>query len=465
MIFWHIVFFFVSGQIIASDVNWDDFYQKLTDQRQDNLQVLEERAEEALVLKNLATEAGITFLIRSHDGLSFSSSNGLYEHLLRILHQKKRLGNFSREERKQASAVGLFLRDLLEKKPKTSKEKYIFGKLLDGAYREGLLILFRYDESLRHGIRFSYFKSFELENSIPDEKISQVIFQEGLLDGKFLFSIKAMKTHLSTYLEKIHQPLLAVTTEEAPEIRKLIDGLKSAYENIQAFETTLRHPQFPKGERDWIRSLFCSEEEMQEEEKKTCPICWTDDSPIDLHPCGHGCCRSCFDKLLQRSLESGSWRCPDPSCKADWVFFTSHKERAKEIGFDGEDIFIQCLGKEVGLEIASCPYDGCNRKILKLLPRFNLPLYQDVVTCGNPKHRFCRSCFVTDLFKEMHPQGFCPEGPRHKFLERLNREIIKKNGGIECPNCNALCIRQDGCPNVTCERCHHHFQISSRYQD
>ena len=188
-------------------------------------------------------------------------------------------------------------------------------------------------------------------------------------------------------------------------------------------------------------------EELEEEEKKECPICgdlFIVNRKNKVKNCSHSFCDGCWYDFLSIKIKENklpSIKCLDYNCdsKLSDEFIISIIKSDK-------DLMKKYKKYKIELEIINnpnkklCPFPNCD-SYLELKD-----LKEKYVTCEN-NHTFCFLCL-----KKPHGENPCEEKMDKSIIEYALNNFVKK-----CPNCSIIIEKNNGCNHITCTKCQYQW--------
>ena len=188
-------------------------------------------------------------------------------------------------------------------------------------------------------------------------------------------------------------------------------------------------------------------EELEEEEKKECPICGDEfmvNRKNKVKNCSHAFCDECWYDFLSIKIKENklpSIKCLDYNCDSKLS-----DEFIINILKSDKDLIKKYKKYKIELEIINnpnkklCPFPNCD-SFLELKD-----LKEKYVICEN-NHTFCFLCL-----KKPHGENPCEEKMDKSIIEYALNNFVKK-----CPNCSIIIEKNNGCNHITCSKCQYQW--------
>lgn len=199
-----------------------------------------------------------------------------------------------------------------------------------------------------------------------------------------------------------------------------------------------------------------NEEDTLTKEINYCPVCMEGINSEDFFAldCGHLICRGCITNFIRihiRDKTSITYFCLFGNCKneytsemiaeficnEDWIKYKA-LVRKKEIWK---------IHLENNKNLVNCPYPDCEE--LVQINNFNLGISTYDVCASN--HRFCTKC---RCLLSNHSSLNCSN-----FVKLMLEEIPESKRWMfkQCPRCNIIIEKNEGCNHMTCTVCQYEF--------
>ena len=190
-----------------------------------------------------------------------------------------------------------------------------------------------------------------------------------------------------------------------------------------------------------------------------CRLCFSEPEDYTLILCGHKCCRSCLNRMLDMFSRPDidmhfPIRCPiDHQCGQ--VVALSDIRACTDIA-TFESICMQSTKSfiENSTDVRFCFSAQCN----SVIP--DSPEKRGFIRCASCAAEFCSSCCGKDNVRGVpwHKGLSCAQyqGVLRDGGQDLLNDYLSKSGGRHCPRCRQFVERNGGCDHMTC-LCNHNF--------
>ncbi|KAF1766710.1 hypothetical protein GCK72_006668 [Caenorhabditis remanei] len=334
---------------------------------------------------------------------------------------------------------------------------------------------------LTFGIGEEYVRSlnqkYEGEVVVDIDKYRQTI---NLIGGRVTEAVNDLKTYsknkgsiIMSVRIPLHFPfidgrILEVLENVSIEQLAFILGVNRLEYNHQdkviLFEGSIEaHEKLMKGLEEISQEIYKREVRNREAPaiaNQTCPTCMTEIGQSDFYRfhCGHNVCRLCVNVMIKNQIEAAELKftCLEDGCEEfispneimDIVLGDSRRIR----DFDTmklEELVMKMKDAVINnshLSLKPCPTPDC----LGIISKSN-EATEEAKECNNCGHKYCRKCLL-----DIHSGRTCEEHARLQIPDASIQKYKEDSGSKNCPNCNHLVNKTDGCNHVQCQ-CKTHF--------
>jgi len=215
----------------------------------------------------------------------------------------------------------------------------------------------------------------------------------------------------------------------------------------------------PKLELNKYNSETSMENILSSRDKKKCELC---EELIDIknifrhNTCEKSYCINCWMDYFKEKISN---KILDIKCLNDKCNTELEKNFIEEIIKNDDKLFDKYLLFKNRISILNnnnyiiCPIPDCEGYAIKNMQKKNNFLNKNYMKCIN-NHIFCNKCKTIehgDLDCSQNKEGIILKNDYYIHSEEENKELK------QCPNCNILISRNEGCNHIKCKNCSYQF--------